>query len=217
MHASTSLMRPWEPLHLHGLPPWIREGAGQLGEAGLPSEGEPGYVPPEELAIWSAQARISAAALDACPQKQDEILEITERFVDNAYAQPDAPMVTLAPAFTMFQSEIAAVCPQAFIPVGPPGETTPGTIPGIPGPIGSAPGGAPPIGFPFPSGPTDIPPIPMPGTIPTGGPPAPVGAAAPGEEPAFWTPGKIALAAGGGALALGLIVYLSTRRKRRRR
>lgn len=76
-----------------------------------------------------------------------------------------------------------------------------------------------PSGIPYPGA---APPA-EPEIVPVGYHPevVPAAAQAPGAplaakaEEAFWTPGRIAVAAGAGAVAVGLIVYLATRKKRR--
>lgn len=67
--------------------------------------------------------------------------------------------------------------------------------------------------------PTVEPPAPVPGGLPPppGGDVVPAGATSIEKktEEKFWTPGKIAVAAGLGAVGVGLVVYLATRKKRR--
>lgn len=107
-------------------------------------------------------------------------------------------------------------------PSGPPQATSPGV--GLPGPVQtSAPSGWP-GDLQFPPQPvstgSDIN-IPSNGEIvlPTteiDGDVDSTDVSTTGGQPAFWTGGRIALAAGAGVVALGTIVWLATRKKRRR-
>lgn len=82
--------------------------------------------------------------------------------------------------------------------------------PPLPPAVSGKPGGGVPGGEISPG----IPGLPSPEDITPVGERAPPAPAA--EAEAFWTPGKVAVAAGVGAVALGGIVYFATRKRRRR-
>lgn len=112
-----------------------------------------------------------------------------------------------------------ALPPGITLPPGislPPGVVIPGiggAPPTVPAP--ALPPVAPGMPAPLPTAPT-APPVPGVPGVP-GVPPVLVGVEPPAEEkPKFWTPTKIAVAAGGGAVLLGVVAYFATKKPKRK-